>query len=126
VGPGKEIVARIFVCPSEDADTVRSMGRFALAAYLNVGVYAAFHQWLGRGPQLEPMWKSWQAGDRKAATAAIPDEVVDELIVHGSPEACRAHIQRYVANGVTTTALAILPFGVDTRQAVRDLAPAAG
>jgi hypothetical protein len=31
-----------------------------------------------------------------------------------------------VANGVTTTALAILPFGVDTRQAVRDLAPAAG
>jgi alkanesulfonate monooxygenase SsuD/methylene tetrahydromethanopterin reductase-like flavin-dependent oxidoreductase (luciferase family) len=72
------------------------------------------------------MWKAWQAGDRKAATAAIPDEVVDELIVHGSPEACRAHIQRYVANGVTTTALAILPFGVDTRQAVRDLAPAAG
>ncbi len=126
VGPGKEIVARIFVCPSEDADTVRSMGRFALAAYLNVGVYAAFHQWLGRGSQLEPMWKAWQAGDRKAATAAIPDEVVDDLIVHGSPEACRAHIQRYVANGVTTTALAILPFGVDTRQAVRDLAPAAG
>jgi alkanesulfonate monooxygenase SsuD/methylene tetrahydromethanopterin reductase-like flavin-dependent oxidoreductase (luciferase family) len=126
VGPGKEIVARIFVCPSEDADTVRSMGRFALAAYLNVGVYAAFHQWLGRGPQLEPMWKAWQAGDRKAATAAIPDEVVDDLIVHGSPEACRAHIQRYVANGVTTTALAILPFGVDTRQAVRDLAPSAG
>jgi alkanesulfonate monooxygenase SsuD/methylene tetrahydromethanopterin reductase-like flavin-dependent oxidoreductase (luciferase family) len=102
------------------------MGRFALAAYLNVGVYAAFHQWLGRGPQLESMWKAWQAGDRKAATAAIPDEVVDDLIVHGSPEACRAHIQRYIANGVTTTALAILPFGVDTRQAVRDLAPAAG
>src|SRR5437763_1152509 len=126
VGPGKEIVARIFVCPSDDTETVRSMGRFALAAYLNVGVYAAFHQWLGRGPLLEPMWKAWQAGDRKAATAAIPDEVVDDLIVHGSPEACRAHIQRYVANGVTTTALAILPFGIDTRQAVRDLAPAAG
>jgi probable F420-dependent oxidoreductase len=125
VGPGKEIVARIFVCPSEDAETVRSMGRFALAAYLNVGVYAAFHEWLGRGPQLEPMWKAWQAGDRKAATAAIPDEVVDELIVHGSPEACRAHIQRYIDNGVTTTALAILPFGVDARQAVRDLAPSA-
>src|SRR5437016_6799215 len=126
VGQGKEIVARIFVCPSEDADTVRSMGRFALAAYLNVEVYAAFHQWLGRGPLLEPMWKAWQSGDRKAATAAIPDEVVDDLIVHGSPEACRAHIQRYIANGVTTTALAILPFGVDTRQAVRDLSPSAG
>jgi probable F420-dependent oxidoreductase len=123
VGDGKEIVARIFVCPSEDIDTVRGYGRFAIAAYLNVPVYAAFHDWLGRGPELEGMWKAWKEGDRKAATAAIPDSVVDDLIVHGSPEACREHIARYVENGVTTPALAVLPFGVDVRQAVRDLAP---
>lgn len=123
VGAGKEIVARIFVCPSEDAETVRAMGRFAIAAYLNVPVYAAFHEWLGRGDQLKGMWEAWKAGDRKAATAAIPDSVVDELIVHGSPEACKEHIGRYVANGVTTPALAVLPFGVDQRQAIRDLAP---
>src|SRR5687767_3438974 len=43
-GEGKEIVARIFVAPSEDADTVRAMGKFAIAAYLNVPVYAAFHE----------------------------------------------------------------------------------
>src|SRR5918996_1324170 len=29
VGAGKEIVCRIFVCPSTDTDTVRNMGRFA-------------------------------------------------------------------------------------------------
>jgi probable F420-dependent oxidoreductase len=124
VGEGKEIVARIFVCPSEDADTVRNFGKFAVAAYLNVPVYAAFHEWLGRGEVLTPMWDAWKAGDRKAATAAIPDSVVDELIVHGSPDACRDHIQRYIDNGVTTAALAIMPFGIDQRQAVRDLAPA--
>src|SRR3954468_14747683 len=118
-----EIVARIFVAPTEDAASVRAMGKFAVAAYLNVPVYAAFHDWLGRGPQLKGMWDAWKAGDRKAATAAIPDEVVDELIVHGSPEACRAHIQRYFDNGVTTAALAVMPFGVDLRQAMRDLAP---
>src|SRR5438093_2563895 len=73
VGEGKEIVARIFVCPSEDRDTVRKYGRMAIGAYLNVPVYAAFHEWLGRGPQLKGMWEAWQAGDRKAATAAIPD-----------------------------------------------------
>ncbi len=123
VGPGKEIVARIFVCPSEDTDTVRAMGRFAIAAYLNVPVYAAFHEWLGRGPLLEKMWSAWKSGDRKAATAAIPDEVVDSLIVHGSPEDCRAHIQRYLENGVTTPALALLDFGIDVRRAVRELAP---
>ena len=123
-GQAKEIVARIFVCPSEDATTVRQFGRMAVAAYLNVPVYAAFHEWLGRGPQLKAMWDAWAAGDRKAATASIPDEVVDDLIIHGSPSECRAHIQRYVDNGVTTPALAIMPFGIDGRQAVRDLAPA--
>ena len=122
-GAAREIVARIFVAPSEDAETVRNMGRFAIAAYLNVPVYAAFHEWLGRSDRLADMWRLWKEGDRKAALAAIPDSVVDELIVWGSPEACREHIQRYVDNGVTTPALALLPFGIDARQAIRDLAP---
>ena len=65
----------------------------------------------------------WAAGDRKAALEAIPDSLVDALIVHGSPEECREHIGRYIENGVTTPALAILPFGLDPRQAIRDLAP---
>jgi probable F420-dependent oxidoreductase len=123
-GEGKEIVARIFVCPNPDADAVRQQARFAIAAYLNVPVYAAFHEWLGRGDVLKPMWDHWKAGDRKAALAAIPDSLVDELIIHGPPEACRDHIQRYVEAGVTTPALAVMPFGgLDVIQATRDLAP---
>jgi probable F420-dependent oxidoreductase len=121
--PMPEIAARIFVAASDDADTVRGMGRFAIAAYLNVPVYAAFHEWLGRGDRLGDMWRLWKEGDRKGALAAIPDDVVDELIVWGSPEQCREHIQRYVDNGVSTPALALLPFGYDQRQAIRDLAP---
>jgi probable F420-dependent oxidoreductase len=122
-GAEREIVARIFVAPVDDADTVRSMGRFAIAAYLNVPVYAAFHEWLGRSDVLGDMWRLWKERDRKGALEAIPDHVVDELVVWGSPEACREHIQRYVDAGVTTPALALLPFGYDQRQAIRDLAP---
>jgi probable F420-dependent oxidoreductase len=123
-GAPKEIVARIFVCPSTDDEAVYAGARFAIAAYLNVPVYAAFHEWLGRGDVLSGMWTAWKAGDRKAALAAIPDSLVDELIVHGPPEACREHIQRYLDSGVTTAALSIMPFGgLDVRQAVRDLAP---
>jgi probable F420-dependent oxidoreductase len=127
-GEDREIVARIFVCPSENADVVRASARFAIAAYMNVPVYAAFHEWLGRGPQMQGMWDAWKAGDRKAALAAIPDEVVDDLVVHGSPAACRARIQEYFDNGVTTTSLAILPLDPDLKhwQAVQDLSPSAG
>ncbi len=122
-GPDKEVVARIFVAPTQDRDTVMNFGKLAIAAYLNVPVYAAFHEWMGRGDVLADMWAHWKAGDRAAALAAIPDSVVDELIVWGPPEKCREQIQRYVDNGVTTPALALLPFGYDQRQAIRDLAP---
>lgn len=122
-GEGKEVIARIFVAPTTDVDTVRAMGRYAIAAYLNVPVYAAFHEWVGRGERLQGMWDAWKAGDRKAALAAIPDDVVDELIVHGSPEECREHVGRYVEAGITCPALAVLPFGIDPVQAARDLAP---
>ena len=123
VGEGRAIVARIFVCPTEDADRARFVGRIGIAAYLNVAVYAAFHEWLGRGPLLEAMWTAWRAGDRKAALAAIPDEVVDALVVHGSPEECRSHLQRYVDNGVTVPVLAVLPGGDDLAKSVENLAP---
>jgi probable F420-dependent oxidoreductase len=126
-GEDKEIVARIFVCPSEDADAVRAGARFAIAAYLNVPVYAAFHEWLGRGDVLGGMWDAWRAGDRKAALEAIPDAVVDELVVHGSPAECRARIDQYFANGVTTSSLALLPLApYDHWEAVRALSPSAG
>jgi alkanesulfonate monooxygenase SsuD/methylene tetrahydromethanopterin reductase-like flavin-dependent oxidoreductase (luciferase family) len=127
-GDGKEIVCRIFTCPSENADAVRAAAKFAIAAYLNVPVYAAFHEWLGRGEMLTPMWDAWKAGDRKAALAAIPDELVDDLVVHGSPEHCRARIQAYFDNGVTTSSLAILPLdpALNHWEAVRSLSPSAG
>jgi probable F420-dependent oxidoreductase len=125
-GGRKEIVARIFVIPTEDKDLARTVGRRMITAYLNVTAYAEFHRWLGRGPALQPMWDAWAAGDRKGALAAIPDEVVDELVVHGSLPECKAHVQRYVENGVTIPAPAILPIGVDLADAIAGLAPSAG
>ena len=126
-GIPKEIVARIFVCPSTNTDTVRAAARYAIAAYLNVPVYADFHAWLGRGDLLKGMWDNWKAGDRKAALAAIPDEVVDALIIHGSPEYCRDRIRQYFDNGVTTSTLAIMPFDPELKHwdAVRSLSPSA-
>ena len=126
-GVPKEIVARIFVCPSTNTEVVRAAARFAIAAYMNVPVYADFHRWLGRADAFEGMWENWKAGDRKAALAAIPDEVVDQLIVHGSPEYCRDRIRQYFDNGVTTSSLAIMPFDPELNywDAVRSLSPSA-
>jgi probable F420-dependent oxidoreductase len=124
-GAGKGIAARIFVIPTEDADLARMVGRRMITTYLNVHAYAEFHRWLGRGPALQPMWDAWASGDRKAALAAIPDEVVDDLIVHGSLADCRSHIRRYMDNGVTIPALAVINIGTDLGETVAGLSPSA-
>ena len=121
----KEVVARIFVIPNADPAVARAVGRRMIAAYMNVEAYAEFQRWLGRGPQLQGMWDKWSSGDRKGALEAIPDEAVDDLVVHGSFEECRAKIARYVENGVTVPAPMILPVGVDLEDAIRGLAPSA-
>ncbi|GIE27280.1 LLM class F420-dependent oxidoreductase [Actinoplanes italicus] len=104
-----DVAARIFVIPTEDAAYARTVGRRMITAYLTVPAYAAFHRWLGRGEVLTPMWEAWQSGDRKGALAAIPDSLVDELIVHGSPAECRARVQAYADAGITIPVMALTP-----------------
>ncbi|WP_035856778.1 LLM class F420-dependent oxidoreductase [Cryptosporangium arvum] len=129
VGADTEVAARIFVCPSTDREYVGALGRRLISSYLTVPAYRAQHEWLGRGDVLTPMWDAWSAGDRAAANAAIPDEVIDALIVHGTPDECRAHLRAYADAGVTTPIAALLPTpGMTTPEgllaAVQAVAPA--
>ncbi len=121
----KDVVLRLGVCPTADTQLARDRCRRQLAAYLNVPTYAAFHAWLGRGEQLQPLWDAWSAKDRRRALAAVPDALIDELYVHGPPEHCRERIGQFVQAGVATPVLSLMPFGGDPRDALRKLAPAA-
>ena len=65
----------------------------------------------GRGPQ--------------GGARAIPDHVVDELLVHGRPEDCRERVEQYRASGLDTPVVMVVPApGVNEADAVRRLAPA--
>jgi probable F420-dependent oxidoreductase len=123
VGDSKTIAARLFVIPLEDADAARFVARRMISSYLTVNAYAEFHRWLGRGDALTPMWEAWAEGNRKLANEVIPDEVVDELVIHGSYDECREHVGRYIEAGVEIPSIAIVPFGVDLKDAVEGLAP---
>ena len=117
-----ELVGRIFVCPTPDAVLARAIGRRMIAACLAVPAYAAFHAWLGRGEVTGPVVRAWQDGDREGALAAIGDQLVDDLIVHGAPEACRERVEQYQASGLDTPVIAVVPPpGTDAARAVRRL-----
>lgn len=126
-----EITARLLVNvdpPGPEADV--SVRRY-VTAYLNVSVYRAYQEWLGRGAELAPMWQAWERGDRRAAVAAVPERVMDRLILRGSMAEIRAHVQRYLDAGIETAFLQVSTLESDPgrrRQAlldaVRALAPA--
>jgi hypothetical protein len=69
------------------------------------------------------MWDAWDAGERKLANDVIPDSVVDDLIIHGSYEECREHVQRNIDAGIQIPSLPVIPFGVDLQEAVEGLSP---
>jgi len=122
--PAAEVVARIFVLANANREAALAQGRFIMAAYLNVPVYRAFHEWLGRSDLLGEHWAQWDAGDRRGSLAKIPEQVVDEILVHGDADTCREHILRYAANGVSCPGPYVLPVpGVDTFEIVRAIAP---
>jgi probable F420-dependent oxidoreductase len=126
-----EVTARLLVNvdpPGPEADTAV---RRQVTAYLNVPVYRAYQDWLGRGRELAPMWEAWERGDRRAAVAAVPGSVMAELILRGSTAEIRAHARRYLDAGVDTVFLQLSTLQPDPParrramlDALRALAPA--
>jgi probable F420-dependent oxidoreductase len=127
-----EITARLMVSVDPPGPQTDVGLRRHINTYLNVPVYRAFHEWLGRAEVLGPMWRAWDAGDRRGAVAAVPEDVLDGLIVKGSAEEMRAHIRRYMEAGVDTAFVQLLSFEPDPerkravlKEAISALAPAA-
>ncbi|WP_052424537.1 LLM class F420-dependent oxidoreductase [Streptomyces fulvoviolaceus] len=103
--PDKETVVKLFVCPTTDRAYARRAGRGFLGWILNQKPYHAFHEWLGRGEELKESHDHYVLGDRARAAAALPDELVDALWLHGEPAAVRDRIRAYLQPGVTTVLL---------------------
>jgi probable F420-dependent oxidoreductase len=125
-----DVACRIFCILTEDRQVAQMIGRYIVSGYLTTPFYYAFHEWLGRGDILSPMMKAWQAGERQQALGLVPEYVVDDLFVFGTPHACKEKIRDYVAQGITTPVLQLIPTERDPQaaatqciQAVKDLAP---
>jgi probable F420-dependent oxidoreductase len=97
---GFELLCRFFCIPGE-REQVEPLARFMFSSYITVPVYAAFYRWLGYGEQIEPMVQAWEAGDRQAAAAAAPWELIEDMFVFGTPEQMKERLAAFVAGGIT-------------------------
>jgi probable F420-dependent oxidoreductase len=103
-GSDKELACRVFCAPQPE-DEAMALVKFMFAAYGTVPVYSAFYRWLGWGERVEPMIEAWKAGDRAKALELVPEDLVREIFVFGSPEQMRERLDAFVERGVSTLVL---------------------
>jgi len=119
---GFELLCRFFCLPGE-REAVEPLARFMFSSYITVPVYAAFYRWLGYGEQITPMVEAWESGDRQAAAAAAPWDLIEEMFVFGSPEQMRARIDAFVEGGITLPILTPITTPDKLGELIESLAP---
>jgi len=95
-----ELLCRFFCLPGQ-RETVEPLARFMFSSYITVPVYTAFYRWLGYGEQIEHMLGAWEAGDRQAAAASAPWELIEDTFLFGSPADIRERLNAFVDGGIT-------------------------
>ena len=100
-GADFEIACRFFLLPEEAVPLAKVM----FANYGSVGVYADFFRELGWGEALDPMVEAYTSGDRQGAIERVPEDLMREIFVIGTPEEQKARLAEYEAAGITTFVL---------------------
>ncbi len=123
-GPaGFELLCRFFCLPGE-REQVEPLARFMFSSYITVPVYTAFYRWLGYGERIDPMVAAWEAGDRQAAAAAAPWELIEDMFVFGEPDQMRQRLDAFVAGGITLPILTPIVTPDKLGETIEALAPA--
>jgi len=90
-----DVAALLLVACSPDGEAARALCREHLAYYVG-GMGTFYHELMhryGYGEVGDRIQAAWKKGDRAGAAAAIPRDVLDDLVVAGTQAECRAAIE---------------------------------
>jgi len=90
--------------------------RRVLVGYCQANTYIQGFRHFGYGDILDEVHRYWKAGNRAMAEAALPEQMVEELYVLGTPDECRAHVERFRQAGLQLPVLAAPPTSLITKE----------
>ena len=105
-----DIAGYVRVAAGGDEDAVRASLRGQVARYASNTFYRNFFVETGFGDEMTEAAEALAAGDLARASEAITPEMQDQLAVVGSPEECKAAIERRRAAGLQLPVVA--PFAI--------------
>ena len=125
----QRVTLSLTCCALEDSERAKHLVKQHAAFYVG-GMGAYYRDNLARQGHEEvadAIHDNWQDGDREAAMAAFPDDLLEQLAVWGTPEGAREHFERFTGvEGVEAVSVSF-PRGADLEaieSTMRALAPA--
>ena len=121
------ISPQVSIYVTDDVAAARDRERPHLAFYIG-GMGVFYHQYMHRigfGAEADRVRAAFQAKERDRAAALVTDEMVDAVTILGTPEQCRAQMQRFFDAGVQEIRLVFNePDRASYLRALRAVAPA--
>ncbi|MBV1904759.1 MAG: LLM class flavin-dependent oxidoreductase [Pseudomonadales bacterium] len=103
-----EVVNRAMVLVTNDKAEGRRLFRAAFAPYYANPVYNKFLAWAGYEDAADTITEGWAAKDRTKTSAALSDELVDEIAIIGTADECQQRILAHAQMGIHTHIIAPL------------------
>ena len=101
-----EIGAYLHTVVTENRERTLGHLRRLLVGYSQANTYIQGFRRFGYGDVLDDIHRHLQAGDRPGAEAAIPESMLEDLYIFGTPEDCHDQLHRFVKAGVQHPILA--------------------
>ncbi|MPZ74291.1 MAG: LLM class F420-dependent oxidoreductase [Nitriliruptorales bacterium] len=92
---GQPVVDRLFCLVTDQAAEAREFLRGFFAPYVATTVYNRFYRAHGFTEEADAVAAAMKAGDRKAASAAVSDRLLDAVTAVGDADAVAARVQDY-------------------------------
>ena len=101
-----EVVCRHMMCLTNDKELGRAAFRAAFGPYYATPVYNKFLAWAGHEDTAKEIAEGFKARDRERTSAAMTDELVDQIALIGNEAECQDLVREYAAGGIHTHVMA--------------------
>ena len=116
-----QTTCQVITAVSEDGKAAIKRARLTLAFYISVGqIYREFLASSGYGMAIQRIYSEYCQGGLAAAASCIPDYMLKDLTICGTPEQCRASLARFCNTGIDDIIVQFNPVG-EVRKSFTDL-----
>jgi len=107
-----DVACQIITCISDDSEKAVDRAKRTLAFYISVGeIYRKFLAKNGFNNETRNIYEEFKKSGLKSNHESVTDEMLDSLVICGTPQECVKKLERIVNTGVTLPIIQFNPVG---------------